>query len=311
MRITYIKLRNFANIKTALNSDELSIDFTKSKNKIILFTGPNGSGKTSILSCLHPFATNGNLDIRNENSLIIKGKDGYKEIHIQDDDIKYVIKHYYTASKDTHTTKSYIMKNDIELNPNGNVTSFKSIIEDELDIEIDYLKLTRLGGNVTNFIDLKTTERKSFMGRILSEVDIYLKYYKIISNDMKEVKSIISHTIDKINKLGILDESEIKKNQKILKKDIDSLKNELDKIHSDISIFQHEISKYESPIIIKESIDEKKRGISKIEKLIEKLSKKYFDGKFSIDDKELSCSCNTIIHDLELEIITMKETLQT
>ena len=54
-----------------------------------------------------------------------------------------------------------------------NVLNYKN----ELDIEMDYLKLARLGSNVTNFIDLKTTERKSFMGKLLDEVDIYLKYF--------------------------------------------------------------------------------------------------------------------------------------
>jgi hypothetical protein len=81
------------------------------------------------------------------------------------------------------------------------VSSFKEIIKTELDIEQDYLKLTRLGSNVTNFIDLKTTDRKSFMGKILEEVDVYLKYFKKVSTDMREVKSVISHLIDKLTKL--------------------------------------------------------------------------------------------------------------
>ena len=203
MKITYLKLKNFVNLITGLNAREIEIDFSKAKNKIILITGPNGSGKTSILSCLHPFAYNGNLDIRNETPLVEVGKDGYKEIHIKDGLNEYVIKHYYTHSKETHTVKSYIFKDGEDLNPNGNVKSFKEVIKEELDIEPDYLKLSRLGSNVTNFIDLKTSERKSFMGKILDEVEIYLKYYKKITEKIREIKSIISHTVNKISKLGI------------------------------------------------------------------------------------------------------------
>ena len=45
-----------------------------------LIIGENGSGKTSLLSLLTPFATVGGLDVRNSTNLIIDGKNGYKEI---------------------------------------------------------------------------------------------------------------------------------------------------------------------------------------------------------------------------------------
>ena len=59
MKINYIILENFANIKTAMNADKIYIDFKKAKNKVILLVGPNGSGKTSLLSLLTPFASIG------------------------------------------------------------------------------------------------------------------------------------------------------------------------------------------------------------------------------------------------------------
>lgn len=269
MKITYLKLVNFSNIKTALKCNEITIDFSKAKNKIILLTGPNGSGKTSILSCLHPFATNGNLDIRSENPIILTGKEGFKEIHLIGDD-EYVIKHFYFPNKDTHSIKSYISKNGEELNENGNVTSFKAIVKEELNLDMDYLKLIRLGDNVTNLIDLKTTERKGYMGKFLDEVEIYLKYYKKITNNMRELKSVISHLVDKIQKLNILDEDELKKVQKKLSKQIEDISSTISVISEDISIINYEISKYEPPIIIKEAIDMKKRELNKIYHLLEK-----------------------------------------
>ena len=91
MKINYLKLVNYSNIYTSFKSKEMSIDFKDCKNKIILLTGPNGSGKTSILSCLHPFATNGNLDVRNDNPLVLIGKEGYK-------DLKFVGIDYHSSS---------------------------------------------------------------------------------------------------------------------------------------------------------------------------------------------------------------------
>lgn len=299
MKIEYIKLNNFANIYTAMNTKEISIDFGKCKNKIILLTGANGSGKTSLLSCLHPFATNSNMDVRNDNSLVMSGKDGYKEIHIVDDGNLYVIKHYYTAKKDSssHSVKSYIERNGVELNPNGNVTSFNETVRTELEIELDYLKLTRLGGNVTNFIDLKTVDRKSFMGKILNDVDIYLKYFKKITTDMREIKSVISHLVDKLNKLNITDEDEINDTQKQLKKMIDKYKDKISEYKSSLSIIDYEISKYDSPIMVKESIDIKKKELDKIYRALSKKT----------DDIDVEF-CNNIISNLEKEIfINTKE----
>ena len=282
MKIEYIKLKNYANFYTIFKSREVSIDLRTSKNRIILIAGPNGSGKTSLLSCLHPFATNGTLDIRNDNSLILENEEGYKEIWFNDDGNRYVIKHFYTPSKTGHTVKSYIERNGMELNPNGNVTSFKEKISEELGIEMDYLKLIRLGSNVTNFIKLKTTERKSFMGKLLEEVDIYLKYYKKMVNDMRQIKSIISHTVDKISKLSILDKDELIKNQKYLKSQIDTLSDKVNDLNNDLSIIDYNISSHNPLLVIKEDLDNKRKVVKKINKILDNQS-----GDISLSDCDL------------------------
>lgn len=273
MKILYIQLKNFASIKTAMKADSIKIDFTKCKNKIVLLTGANGSGKTSILSCLHPFATNGNLDVRSDQPLVEVGSEGYKEIHIEDDGNLYIIKHFYTPSKLSHIVKSYITKNGDELNPNGNVTSFKDIVKEELDIEPDYLKLARLGSNVTNFIDLKTTDRKNFMGKILEELDIYLKYYKKVTNDMREVKSVISHTVDKLTKLGIGDIEDLKKSHKEMEKKLKDKKKEQDDVNGELSIVNHEIAQYDDMAYLKMQRDETEKAVAKADKVLEKMKR--------------------------------------
>ena len=83
MKIEKLILKNFAALNVGLNTKSICIDFSKSLHNICLFIGPNGSGKTTILSLLTPFADLGNLDVRNGNNLILKDKDGYKEIHIR------------------------------------------------------------------------------------------------------------------------------------------------------------------------------------------------------------------------------------
>ena len=168
-------------------------------------------GKTSLLSCLTPFATLGNLDIRDGNQLIIEKKPGYKRIIIMNGPDEIDIEHFYSVNKETHSVKSYIKLNGKELNPNGNVTSFKNVVYELLHIDLDYVRLIRLGDNVSNLIQLKTSERKKFMSKMLPSVDNYLKLYTKLSADVRDLKVVMSHITDNINKLNIKDEEEYQK----------------------------------------------------------------------------------------------------
>lgn len=199
---------------------KIEIDFSKYRQRIILLVGPNGSGKSSIIGELHPFAYPGNMDVRSGTKLILDGNDGYKEIHIQDGHTVYKIKHFYKNTSRGIQVKSFIMKNDDELNPNGNVTSFNEMVKAELGIEHDYLKLLRLGSNVTNLIEMKTGERKSFTSELLADIDIYNQLYRKVNDDARLLRNMIRSVSDKIDKLNIADKS--------------SLMNEIESIQSDI-----------------------------------------------------------------------------
>lgn len=232
MRITYLCLKNFASVFTGMKKRKVEIDLSKSKNRVILLVGGNGSGKTSILSNLHPFATPGNMDVRNSDDPILKGEDGYKEIHLINGDNKYIIKHHYIQSKTGRNIKSFFSKNGVELNPNGLVTSFKELVELELGLELNYLKLLRLGSNVTGFIDEKASERKNFSSELLSDIDIYTQFYKKINDDSKFLKATLKSISDKIEKLKILDENDIKTKISNLENKLNELINKKDELQS-------------------------------------------------------------------------------
>ena len=121
MRITYIKLENVAGISVGMNKEVLEINFDRSVNKIVAIQAKNGTGKSVLLSSLTPFAYLTSLDERSTLPYITPKKNGYKEIHYQDGKDEYIIKHYFKATKETHSVKSYFMKNGEELNENGNV----------------------------------------------------------------------------------------------------------------------------------------------------------------------------------------------
>ena len=301
MKILYLKLTNFINIVTAFNTETIEIDFSKSNNNVVLLTGPNGSGKTSILSCLHPFPTNGNMDVRSDNPIIVPRENGYKEIHISDGDDLYVIQHFYTRNSDKHIIKSYIQKNGVELNENGNVTSFKEIVEKELGLEQDYMKLTRLGSNVTNFIDMKRQERKNFTGKIISEADIYLSYHKKIMADKNKVNIQINHTSDLIRRLQVDDLGELKKAQKSLQHQIEDLTAKIEKANSELSVLQYQLNDCGDIPAMRERIQEKEKELKHIQKALARAS----EIKISIS------TLKSMIEEDKIAILKAKSSLDT
>lgn len=272
MKIKKLILENFGFMQNEfLEVNRIEIDFSNSKNKICLIIGPNGVGKTSILSMLHPFAQVGNLDVRSGAKLIQKGKKGYKEIIIVDENNEYVIKHFYTPQKDkNHSLKSYIEKNGKELNPNGNVTSFEDIVKSELYIEPDYLKLIRLGDNVTSLIDLTATERKKFMGKVVSDVDEILFQYKNINNKLNQLKEMISHTIDKISRLDIVDKKTTKKEIESLEDKLRILEETYLKENSNLTIYKNNIDNIEDSDSLSDKLISSEKKLSKMEKILSK-----------------------------------------
>lgn len=301
MKILYLKLTNFINIVTAFNTETIEIDFSKSNNNVVLLTGPNGSGKTSILSCLHPFPTNGNMDVRSDNPIIVPRENGYKEIHISDGDDLYVTQHFYTRNGDKHIIKSYIQKNGVELNENGNVTSFKEIVEKELGLEQDYMKLTRLGSNVTNFIDMKRQERKNFTGKIISEADIYLSYHKKIMADKNKVNIQINHTSDLIRRLQVDDLGELKKAQKSLQHQIKDLTAKIEKANSELSVLQYQLNDCGDIPAMRERIQEKEKELKHIQKALARAS----EIKISIS------TLKSMIEEAKIAILKAKSSLDT
>lgn len=204
MKITRLRLKNFAAIDATLHKKEIEIDFSKMVNPICLFIGPIGSCKTYIMSQLQPFAYMGKIDVRSGEDMIIPSKkEGEKEIcYLKDNGDTYRIHHHYIKSGKRRNVKSYVEKNGVEMNPSGLVTSFNQIIEIEFGIDIGFLKILRLGSNVNSLVGLSSTERKEFAVKLLSEVDDYLVDYKNATSTCRELNTELGLVVDKLNKIG-------------------------------------------------------------------------------------------------------------
>jgi DNA repair exonuclease SbcCD ATPase subunit len=211
MRIEKLILENWIGIWNGMNKKRIEIDFNQNvegqllgdkRNQVVMLIGPNGSGKTTIMSALHPFADSQD----NRSNVILPNHEGYKEIHIIDKNNYYIIKHYYKK-----TMKSFISKNGVELNPNGGVRTFKETVKVELDVDEDFFKIGRIGSNVTNFIEFTTAERKKYISKFLPDIDDYLKKYKLVNGKFRELKKEVQYVSDQLQKLDTRENLEILK----------------------------------------------------------------------------------------------------
>ena len=223
MWISYLRLKNYIGVKNGLHKNEVEIKFNI-KNKITLFLGANGSGKSTIIHSLHPFS----FGEEDKPSIIISGVEGEKEIHYVHNNNKYIIIHSYTPSKTGHNVKSYIRKASIdsenysELNPNGNVTPFLEIVERELGISILYLRLSRLAINSNNIVNMTTAERKKYFNDIQPTLEKINETHKKLSEKVKVYKNLILKVSSNID--AIKDVPELQSRIKVIDNELNNYK---------------------------------------------------------------------------------------
>lgn len=204
-----IELNNFSRPYAGMGKSTIYIDFTVFIYKLFILVGDNGTGKTSLMSCFHPFAYN--LGTVSNNDLIREGKSGYKKMHIGYLDNIYYIQHFYNRKKDgTLGIRSYISENDTELNETGLVGTFKEIVEEKLGIHEDFLTLLFLGDSVKGFVEFTSGDRKKYAATIFQNLQIFSKYYKAASAYLKNARTLMQDNARKLQKFGNIEIEDLK-----------------------------------------------------------------------------------------------------
>lgn len=180
---------------------EIEIDFTRCRNKIVLIKGDNGSGKSTIESALKP--------LPDDNSSFISGVSACKEIEYIDEtnSIVYSISYIHEYKNQSRISKGYFKKilpngNVIDLNPSGNISSCKEMINEELELDANYITLTQLSSTKRGIADLRPAERKRYVNSILSSTDVYNTMYKTLSKKASTYKALMSSISSKIDNVG-------------------------------------------------------------------------------------------------------------
>ena len=245
MKVTYFRIKGYINILNGMGLDELIIPFLEFKNRIILVSGENGTGKSTIIKALTPnpdssdsFRTDVFIDQFGNRQIIEYPAE--KEIHYLSYEetgepvvYKILIQSLVDESRTRRTTKAFIKKNDEELNPNGNVSSFKDIRDDLLGIDPVYLDLSFVSSEQRGIVDMIPSERRKYMANYIGSLDTYNNIYKIISKKVSNLKSYMNTLNTKIYEIG--NENELRLQQMQLEKQLESLNTERDKLLKDLS----------------------------------------------------------------------------
>lgn len=193
MRFLNIKLTGYIGIYNGMGLNEIEIDLSKAKHKLLIIKGANGSGKSTIEKALNPLPDN--------NSFFIPGVSAKKELILQDKDLIYKIVYKHpikNTSGDRDTTKGYIYKNNILLNPNGNISDAKDIIFDELGLDPNFVALSTLSSEDRGLADKKPGDRKRYVNNIIPSLEAYNNIHKKLSKKSSIVKANMNTISSKI-----------------------------------------------------------------------------------------------------------------
>jgi len=238
MKFASIYLSNYIGIYNGMGLYEIHIDMTKCKNRITIIRGDNGSGKSTLSKAMNLFP--------DESDAFIPGLPARKEIVLVDGETLYKLSfiHGVNNKGDRQVTKAYITKTFggriVELNENGNVTSYKDILYNELGLDANFSALSQLSNDDRGLADKRPAERKRFVNSIISSLETYNNIYKTLTKRSANYKSMINAVVAKLNILG--DEESLVSNLNALETKINHLQDQKDQAVAALANAQSTIS---------------------------------------------------------------------
>nr|DAE82398.1 MAG TPA: STRUCTURAL MAINTENANCE OF CHROMOSOMES PROTEIN [Caudoviricetes sp.] len=181
--------------------ENISIDFSKCRNNIVIIKGDNGSGKSTIFKALTPMGDN--------SDDLIPGKPAQKSIsYVMDDESIINIIYSYPINKkgERGQTKCNIFKvmgdTTIDLNPNSNIGEAKDMINTLFDFDQNFVSLSQLSSEDRGLADKKPSERKKFINSIIESMSEYNEMYKKLVKKSSALKMSMGSINTKIASIG-------------------------------------------------------------------------------------------------------------
>ena len=271
MRIVYIKLKGYIGIYNGLGLNEIEIDLSQSKHKIVVLSGINGCGKSTLLRAMSILPDN--------SSEFVPNMPAEKYIKILDNNNLYDIRITSASAKNGRgISKASILKNGIELNPNGNIGSYKEIIFQEFDLDSNFIALSRLSGDDRGLADKSPAERKKFMSFIVDSLEVYNSIYKNLNKKSSIFKSYVNNLHTKIQNIG--DEDNLRGLLITLESQRESLKKSIDEVKKKMTESQTILSLNDPNGVLQSQYEACDNNVKELQKITDSLFKEF----------KLSCS---------------------
>lgn len=299
MKFLNIKLTGYIGIYNGMGLNEIEIDLSKMKHKLLIIKGANGSGKSTIEKALNP--------LPDANSFFIPGVSAKKELILQDKDILYKIVYNHpvkNGSGDRDTTKGYIYKNGVLLNPNGNISDAKSIIFDELGLDPNFVALSTLSSEDRGLADKKPSDRKRYINNIIPSIEVYNNIHKKLSKKSSILKANMNTISSKIE--STQSEESLVQTLKSLNGRIDEIKNLKDNIISKNAVLKATINQLDPTGEIQNEYNELVKSLTEHEKELSLLRDQI---KFSLESLSLTEKDN--VANIKSELTSRKIILET
>lgn len=204
MKFISARLKGLQGLYRNSMQKEIFIDFRKCKHNIIYIVGPNGSGKTTIISVLHP--------LPDPSTMYLDRELGEKELVYECNGTLYnILIQYPVYGNGTRAnTKAFIREINsdgqmVELNENGTVGSFKEIVYSRFNLDPNFVSLSYLSVEDRGIVEKKPSDRKKFVSNLLEAVEVYNDIYKTLVKRSSVFKSMINSITAKIDSVGNYD----------------------------------------------------------------------------------------------------------
>lgn len=275
--LTKFKCKNFIGLYNGLGKTTLELDFSAYTDKsLFVILGENARGKSTLLSILHPFP--GTTDKRDQ--FIREDKEGYKELTYEktEEHIEIFIRIVYVPNKSgSHSTKCFITKtiggDTIDLNQNGNVSSFMTAVENEFGIAEDFLRLSTQNENMAGLVKMTSANRKDHIYNFIPKSDDTLVYQKVVSRKYRDVNICLSSIVDKLGKME--DEVTIRTKLKDVETRINELVEKRDKHIGKITAYKSQIETLDPDDSIFDRYKSIKRELNELSNTKDKLISKH------------------------------------